>query len=259
MIDIEKAKKSFEDFLKNYNRNELGFELKIIHTYHVMDNAKEIATKLNLSDEDIKLAELIALLHDIGRFDEIIFFKKFDSVSFDHASQGVKLLFENNLIRTFVKEEKYDEIIKKAINNHSRLEIQDGLDEKTLLHSKIIRDADKLDNFRVKKEDKIEEIFLGRAHSNEDIENSTLSNKVYETIKNKKCIDIHDRKTILDHWICVIAFIFDMNFKVSYEIVKNNNYMNILIDKFKYKDIETQKRMQKIKDIINEYVNMKLL
>ena len=191
MIDIEKAKKSFEDFLKNYNRSELGFELKIIHTYHVMDNAKEIATKLNLSEEDIKLAELIALLHDIGRFDEITFLKKFDSVSFDHASQGVKLLFENNLIRTFVKAEKYDEIIKKAINNHSRLEIQDGLDEKTLLHSKIIRDADKLDNFRVKKEDKIEEIFLGRAHSNEDIENSTLSNKVYETIKNKKCIDIH--------------------------------------------------------------------
>ena len=149
MIDIEKAKKTFKNFLNNYNKNELGFELKIVHTYHVVDNAKEIATKLNLSEEDIKLAELIALLHDIGRFEEITFLKKFDSVKFDHASHGVKMLFENNLIRDFIEDESYDQIIKLAIDNHSRLEIQEGLDERCLLHSKIIRDADKLDNFRL--------------------------------------------------------------------------------------------------------------
>ena len=32
MIDIEKAKKTFKNFLNNYNKNELGFELKIVHT-----------------------------------------------------------------------------------------------------------------------------------------------------------------------------------------------------------------------------------
>lgn len=259
MIDIEKAKKSFKNFLNNYNKNELGFELKIVHTYHVVDNAREIATKLNLSDEDIKLAELIALLHDFGRFDEITFFKKFDSVTFDHASHGVNMLFENNLIRDFIEDNSYDEIIKTAIDNHSRLSIQEGLDERSLLHSKIIRDADKLDNFRVKKEEKIEEIFPGKIKTKEDIENSTLSNKVFETIKNKKCIDVHDRVTILDYWVCVIAFIFDINFKESYEIVKSNNYMNILIDRFKYNDIETQKRMEQIRNTINEHINIKLM
>lgn len=259
MINIEKAQIALKNFLNSYDKNEPGFELKVTHTYHVVKNAKEIATKLNLSEEDIKLAEIIALLHDIGRFDEITFFKKFDSVTFDHASHGVKLLFENNLIRDFIEDNSYDEIIKVAIDNHSRLSIQDGLDERGLLHSKIIRDADKLDNFRVKKEEQIEKIFPGQVKSRDDMENSVLSNKVYETVKNKKCVNIHDRVTTLDYWICVLAFIFDLNFKESYEMVKENDYINMLIDRFKYKDLETQNRMEEIRNIINNYIKIKLI
>ena len=76
MIDIEKARVEFKNFLDKYSdKNELGFKLKVAHTYHVVDNARQIAIKLNLSDEDIKLAELIGLLHDVGRFEEIIFLK----------------------------------------------------------------------------------------------------------------------------------------------------------------------------------------
>lgn len=51
-----------------------------------------------------------------------------------------------------------------------------------MLHSKIIRDADKLDNYRVKKEEKIEAIFPKRVNKKEDMEESLLSDKVYETI-----------------------------------------------------------------------------
>ena len=109
MIDINRARKAFKLFLDNYkNQNQPGFELKIVHTYHVMDNAKKIATELNLSEEDIFLAEVIGLLHDIGRFEEITFLKQFDSVKFDHASYGVKMLFDDHLIRNFIEGDSYD-------------------------------------------------------------------------------------------------------------------------------------------------------
>lgn len=259
MIDIQKARIAFKNFLEKYSdKDSLGFRLKVVHTYHVVENAKEIATKLNLSEEDIHLAELIGLLHDIGRFEEITFLKQFDSVKFDHASYGTKMLFENNLIRDFIEDDSYDEIIEIAIYNHSRLAIQDGLDDRCLLHSKIIRDADKLDNFRVKKEEKIEAIFPGRVSNKEDLENSILSDKVYETVMKEMCIDIHDRTTVLDYWVCVLAFIFDLSFKVSYEIVKNNNYINILIDRFQYNDLETKTRMENIRNIINNYIDRKV-
>lgn len=259
MLDIQKARIAFKKFLDKYNdKHELGFDLKVVHTYHVVDNAKTIATNLNLSEEDINLAELIGLLHDIGRFEELNFLKKFDSVGFDHASYGVKMLFEENLIRDFIEDNSYDEIIKVAIDNHSRLAIQDGLDERSLLHSKIIRDADKLDNFRVKKEEKIEAIFPGKVKNKNDLENSAVSDKVFETVKNNKCVDIHDRTTLLDYWVCVLAFVFDLNFKETYQIVKDNDYINILIDRFKYNDSETITRMEYIRNIINDFIDDKV-
>lgn len=259
MIDIQKARKSFKIFLEKYSdKKELGFELKVIHTYHVVENAKKIAIKLGLSEEDVYLAELIALLHDIGRFEEITFLKQFDSAKFDHASYGVKMLFDDNLIRNFIDDDSYDEIIKVAIDNHSRLAIKEGLNERCLLHSKIIRDADKLDNFRVKIEERVEAIFPGKIKDKSDIENSLLSLKVYKTIQNQKCVDICDRKTALDYWCCVLAFIFDLNFKESYEIVKSNDYINKMIDRFNYHNLEAKNKMEDIRNIINTYISNKI-
>lgn len=46
MIDIQKARNSFKSFLEKYNdKNQLGFELKVVHIYHVVENAKNIAIK----------------------------------------------------------------------------------------------------------------------------------------------------------------------------------------------------------------------
>ena len=75
-----------------------------------------------MDDETKELAMSIALLHDIGRFDQVKELQNFreDINSYDHATLGVKLLFENNLIRSFIEFDKYDEIIKIAIANHSK-------------------------------------------------------------------------------------------------------------------------------------------
>lgn len=259
MIDIEKAKIAFKDFLDEYeDKSDLGFELKIVHTYHVAENAKEIAEKLNLSKEDIKLAELIGLLHDVGRFEELKITKELNSVKFDHAGHGSKMLFEKGMIRKFIEDNQYDNIIKRAIENHSKLEIEKDLDERTLLHSKIIRDADKIDNYRVKKDEKVEAIFPKRVNKKEDMEESKMSDKVYNTILDKKCVDIHDRVTPLDFWVCILAFTFDLNFDVSYKIVKENDYINVLVDRFKYRDEKTKNRMEKVRKIINRYINEKV-
>lgn len=259
MIDIEKAKIAFKDFINEYeDKSDLGFELKIVHTYHVAENAKKIAQELKLSKEDIELAELIGILHDIGRFEELKITKELNSVKFDHAGHGSKMLFEEDMIRKFIEDSQYDNIIKKSIENHSRLEIEENLEERTLLHSKIIRDADKIDNYRVKKDEKVEAIFPKRVNKIEDMEESKISDKVYNTILDKKCVDIHDRVTPLDFWVCILAFTFDLNFDVSYKIVKENDYINVLIDRFKYKDIETKSRMENIRKIINEYIDEKI-
>ena len=254
MIDLKKARQAFKKYISQYKQDKLGYNLKVIHIYKVVENSNKIATMMNLSEEDINLAELIALLHDIGRFEELKVFDQFESVKFDHANYGAHILFDKGLIRNFIEDDKYDLIIKKAIINHNKYKIEDNLDKKTLLHAKIIRDADKLDNFRVKNEEKIEAIFPSIVKTQEELETSVISDKVYETIIQNRCVDIHDRKTPLDYWLCVFGFIFDINFKESLEIIKEKNYINDMIDRIEYKDIETQYRMNKIRKTTNKYI-----
>lgn len=258
MIDLIKAKKEFKKFIDTYkNQEDLGFELKVTHTYHVAECSKLIAQKLNLSKEDIELAELIGLLHDVGRFEEIKQTKGFSS-GFNHAMYGSKMLFEQGMIRRFIEEDCYDEIIKKSIENHSKFCIDDGLDERSLLHAKIIRDSDKLDNYRVKQEEDIKDIFPGTASNDADLEESFVSDKVYQAVMQNKCVDIKDRKTPLDYWVCVLAFTFDLNFKETFEIVKEKEYIKILIQKYKYKNPDVQKKMNEIREVLEKYIDSKI-
>ena len=258
MIDLKKANEEFDKYVKNYNSEDKKIALKIEHIKRVSEISGIISENLNLDKENIELAKLIGLLHDIGRFEELKITKELNSVKFDHATHGSTMLFENGMIRNFIEDSQYDEIIKKSIENHSRLVIEKGLNERELLHSKIIRDADKLDNYRVKKEEKIEAIFPKRVNKKEDMEECLLSDKVYETVLNRECVNIYDRVTPLDFWVCILAFTFDLNFDVTYNIVKENDYINILIDRFDYKDIDTSIRMENIRNIINKFIDEKI-
>lgn len=255
MIDFIKSKNMFSEYLKQYDTSDGSIKMKIKHTYEVIYKSEYIAIALKLKKEDVELAKLIALLHDIGRFEQIKETKDFsDNKSFDHADYGEYILFKKGLIRDFIQDAQYDEIIKKAIVNHNKYKIEKGLDENTLLHCKMIRDADKLDNFRVKELEKFEDMFPGH-YNPETIHNEKISDKVYQDFKNHQCIKIEDRKTCIDCMICVLAFVFDFNFDISLKYVKENDYINKLINRFQNENKETIQRIEEIRNIANEYVN----
>ena len=76
--------------------------------------------------------------------------------------------------------DQYDNIIKKAIYNHNKYKIEENLNDVELLHRKIIRDADKLDNFRVKETEHFSNIFPSKynpqtINSIDTCENSGIS------------------------------------------------------------------------------------
>ena len=124
MINIESAKVAFDDFVSKYDISDERIKLKYDHTYRVCEQSLKISESIGLDDENTNLSFLIALLHDIGRFEQARLYNTFnDSKSVDHAFLGCKLLFEDGLIRKFVDDDSYDEIIRKAIYNHNKYEI----------------------------------------------------------------------------------------------------------------------------------------
>ena len=254
MIDLRKAQESFKKYLKDYDIEDGNIKLKIKHTYEVVNKSEYISKGLGLNQENIELAKLIALLHDIGRFEQVKQTNDFlDSKDFDHANYGVKVLFENNLIRKFIENNKYDNIIKKAIYNHNKYKIEENLNDAELLHSKIIRDADKLDNFRVKETEHFSNIFPSK-YNPKTINFESISPKVYNDFMKHKCIKLEDRQTQIDFWVCVIAFIFDLNVDISLKYVKENDYIDILIDRIEYKNNDTKQKMEDIRKCANKYI-----
>ena len=252
------ANKYFNDFINNnFDMNDEKILHKVKHTYQVVNNAKYICEKLNLDELNTDIAMVIALLHDIGRFTQAKEMQTFreDITNFDHATLGVKLLFEKNEIRNFVNSSKYDEIIKQAIANHSKYIFDDsGLSDDEILQCKIIRDADKLDSFRAKV---VDDIYTMANIYAEDIENSVITDKIYNDFMCEKTILSKDRKTGIDMWISYIAFIFGLNFKCSYQLIKEKDYINKIFDRFEYK-LE-DKKMNDLRIKALNYLEKKLI
>ena len=118
-MDFAKAAHAFQEYLKDYDQNNDKVKLKIVHTYGVVRQAEEISRRKNLSPEDTELAKIIALLHDIGRFEQLKQFDSFEPATMDHAAYGVEILFHEGLIRHFLDEDQWDDIIRTAIAKHS--------------------------------------------------------------------------------------------------------------------------------------------
>lgn len=254
ILDLEKAKKKFIEYTSQYDIQNENISRKIGHSIRVMNISKEIATKIGLKQEEIEIATLIGLLHDIARFEQYTQFQTFNDLnSFDHGDYGVKILDKD--IRKYIENDKYDEIIKKAVKNHNKFEIEEGLTEKKLIFAKLIRDADKIDIIY----EAVEMFWKG---IEDQINNTKTSQNIEEQFKSYKQIKrgkSNDKIPNVDEIIGVIAFIFDVNFKESFEIIRKEDYINKILDRFDFKNKETKDKMEEIRDIANKYIYEKIM
>lgn len=250
MISIEHAKTAFDKFVRQFNIDDPKISLKIRHTYYVMDACEYLARKMNLDETDHDLAVLIGLLHDIGRFEQLTRFNSFDDRLICHAQCGIEVLFHQGHIRDFIDTDAYDHIIYHAIKNHNAYAIADGLNEQELLHTKIIRDADKIDNYRVKCDDTIEALLDISA---EELGTHKISDHIFDTFASHKTILKADRITPMDMWVSFLALLFDFNFSPSFQYILENDYISKIIDRIPYSNPDTAKKMEEIREIAIEF------
>ena len=250
MIDIEKAKNEFDNYAKKYDMENEHLNRRYYHTYRVMEIAGEIAKSINLSEEEINLAKLIGLLHDIARFEQYKRFQTFsDLKSIDHGDLGVEILKHNDFIRKFVETDEYDNIILKAVKNHNKFKIEEGLKEDELPYSKLVRDADKLDIYF-----EILTMFYKDPEEVETLENDTISEDNMKKIINHETIERKTNESVIDKFIIILCLIFDLNYKYSFEIMFKEDYINKIIDRFNFKKTDTKEKMEKIREVLNDYI-----
>ena len=237
-----------EEFLKyvdKYDNNDKELLLKRRHTLRVMELSEEIAKSLNLSEEDVELAKLCGLLHDIGRFTQIRDFNTYnDLVSLDHGDLGAEILKKDNYINKFTNKNQ-DNIIK-VVKYHNKYKIPKTLSEKNRLLTKIVRDADKID---------ILFLFVNKETYN-NIEYTSVSKEVYNDILNKRLVRNVNVKTSADEIVREIANIFDISYKKSFKIIKERDYVNKIfkIQLERTKNEEFIKQLKEMQLMLNNYI-----
>lgn len=252
MIDISRARSAFDDYLGQFDRTDEKIRLKIVHTEGVVRCMSEICRRMEMTEEDRQLAELIALLHDIGRFEQLKRYSSFERNTMDHAAYGVRILFgEQKLIRRFVQEDTWDDIIYEAIARHSDFSGYDPLlTSRQLIHMRLIRDADKLDNCRVKLEEPIE-VLLGCTA--EDVGRQEISPEVWEECLSHTSVHLEKRKTKMDYWVSYVAYFFDIAYRETADIIREERYVDRVIERIPYSNKETERKMRELHGMVMDH------
>ena len=256
MIDLEKCKKEFLKYTEKFDFEKEGIKRKHLHSLRVMEESKKVAKALKLNKEEIELAELIGLLHDIGRFEQYNREnEQCNEMLLDHANLGVEILVKDDYIKKYIDDKYYIPIILKAIKNHNKLEIEDDLNEEELLYAKIIRDADKLDIFY-----EGVEIYWNTKKEKENIENSKISSKIEEQLKNEKQVKKlgNEKNDTVDSLLMLLSYIYDINFRETLEIIDKENYVNKILNRFDFKDEKTKEQIEELKEILLKFIKTSL-
>lgn len=205
-----------------------GILLKEKHTGYVTSNCVELAKFLKLTTHDAELVEIIGLFHDVGRFRQYSLYKTFnDADSEDHANLALKVIDELEFFKELTSPDY--ELVKFAIQNHNKMTIAATDDERKLFFAKIIRDADKLDIYRVlepflaqENADKLPNFIKGRARPD-------ISPDFVENFVMGKQADYKKIRTNGDRKIVRLMWIYDINFKWTMQRIVERGYIEKIV------------------------------
>lgn len=273
-IQKERVKRAFAEYVSQYDLNDGKIKLKADHTYRVAAISRQIAENLQLSKEDVDLAWLIGMLHDIGRFEQVRRFGTFsDTQSIDHAHFGIEVLFQQGKIRDYMEldvlpeihfDQKLEinwrqercayreaiELLIRAVWNHSAYRIEEGMDSRTILFCHIIRDADKIDILKVAYDIPMEVIYNVSA---DEIRAAQVTDEVMQQFREKHAILRSVKRTPIDNIVGYMALVFELEFPVSLQLVKEQGYLERLLQ-FDSGNPVTKAQFQELRQCMETYL-----
>ena len=282
-VDRVHVKKTFAEYTAAYNADDPKIKLKIDHTYRVAALCERIAKAAGMCAYDVELAWLSGMLHDVGRFEQIKRYNTFsDADSVDHAKFGADLLFKDGLISTFLNgmvkctgykpgalEDRYSsdgvflydrlnksdmEMLELAIRCHNMYRIPQGLNRREQAFCNVLRDADKVDIFKVNIDTPLEEIYNT---TTEELMKSDITDEVLEAFDEEHCILKAIRRTPADTVIGHVSLAYELVYDESVRITVEQGYLAKLMH-FHSDNEETNRKMAMVREKMDSYVKKRI-
>jgi len=252
---LEKFRVWFDDYVAGFYGDDefinANIKLKEEHSRRTCEEMEYLARELGLSENRRRIAEAIALLHDIGRFRQFVKYRTYnDPRSVNHCLLGLEVLRQRKALEGVESEER--ELIEKAIEYHGLKELPDGLDGECSLFSKLLRDADKIDILYV-----VTDYY---AQYRDDPEGFKLelelpdepgySAEVVEDVLCGRPIDYNSLRTWNDMKLCQLAWVYDVNFPATLRRIRGRRLLEKIFD-----FLPETEDIDRVREKIFEYVD----
>jgi hypothetical protein len=193
------------------------------------------------------------LFHDIGRFPQYADFKTFrDALSVNHAALGARILAEKQVLANLSQKEQA--LVLHAVKFHNAYTLPDIGDSETLLFLKLIRDADKLDIWRVfveyyesPAEERASAAGLGLPHG------TGYSADLLSSIFEKQVISLSSLRTLDDFKLLQLSWIYDLNFTVSLKLLVARDYVGSIV-----KTLPPGNEIRRVSSFLHQYIQHRL-
>ncbi len=255
---LDKFRSWFDEYVATfYGEDEFvnaNLKLKENHSKRVRKEMSYLTQQLDLDPNQRRIAEAIALFHDIGRFKQFAKYRTYnDFTSVDHNLLALQVLGEKNVLADVERGER--EWIEKAIEYHGIKELPKDLDGQALLFSQLIRDADKLDIFYAvttyyrQYRDNPEAFELEIEYPDEPV----YTPKVFNAILHGEKVDYSKLQTWNDMKLLQLGWVYDVNFTPTLKRIKERRFLEQVLD-FLPDNEDIRKLRKSIFDYVDEMI-----
>ena len=245
-VDKARVERAFQAYTGHFDTTNLQISNKIRHSYHVAANCEAVAIALSA---DTDLAWLIGMLHDIGRFEQIRVVHGYDDQKgLDHGDYGEKVLFEERMIRDFMDWTEADGVIRKAVRWHNKYALPDDLSKEERLYCQIVRDADKLDNFRGFLEN---DFFSFHEYTLEEVQGSEISNDIVDCFRRGETIPFRLIRSAADFFLIPYALYLGLVYPVSRDMAEEQGCYRRMLE-FRFTDETNRRKFDQIREYVRE-------
>lgn len=141
-------------------------------------------------------------------------------------------------------------LLELAIRQHNKYRVKEGLTERQLMFCNILRDADKVDIFKVNAEVPMEIIY---DITTEELKNGIITKEVLESFYRKETVLKSLRKSAVDHIVGHISLLFELVYPESYRPAKEQGYVYKLLD-FKSDVPEVDVEFGRMREYLDEFL-----
>lgn len=219
--------------------------LKLDHSLRVLDNAGRILSAEGVSGHMADLTRLAALYHDMGRFPQFAIYHTFnDRDSANHARLGVLALRETELPPGLP--ERDWRVVRFAVAQHNAKAIRPTLPPGLTLPVTVVRDADKLDIFRI-----LLDHFEGNGERSEAVIHrledapDRYSDEMYQAILHARTGDYRHMRYANDFKLLLTGWLHDLHYRSSLALALERDYPARLLDQ-----LPNDARIRRLREVV---------